>query len=243
MTFANRFISRMVRSSSTPPSRHASSLFRDYSFYRVFLRTCALIIFPAQWLSSHHFQIYRVTGESMTPTLSPDFHETGKQDYVFFRKNCRLQATPASDNRPSLPCELKRGMIVATCTPHDPERIAIKRIVALEGDTITPRAQSISESLKQEIMGLHDVQPRHAITVPFAHVWLEGDNAEKSLDSNHYGPISKSLIEGVATKIVFPRFRAGSPRWVDDGWEQLSKGRVVRRATEDEPIPPEWAIY
>ncbi|PQE22911.1 mitochondrial inner membrane protease subunit 2 protein [Rutstroemia sp. NJR-2017a BBW] len=62
--------------------------------------------------------------------------------------------------------------------------------------------------------------------VPAGHVWLEGDNAgpNKSLDSNHYGPISMSLITGQLKYIVWPRSSFGHIRW----WEFKGKTRVIK---------------
>ncbi len=42
------------------------------------------------------------------------------------------------------------------------------------------------------------------MVVPLDHLWIEGDNEEKSLDSNHYGPVHKDLVTGVAYGIVYP---------------------------------------
>lgn len=57
--------------------------------------------------------------------------------------------------------------------PNNPKQKIIKRIVALEGDTI----KTISYK-------------NRTVTVPRGHCWIEGDNRDHSLDSNYYGPVS-----------------------------------------------------
>lgn len=62
-------------------------------------------------------------------------------------------------------------------SPLHPERMAVKRVVALEGDTVSTKAP----------------YPFARETVPVGHVWVEGEhpeNSRKSYDSNSYGPVS-----------------------------------------------------
>ncbi|MCJ1481917.1 hypothetical protein MMC06_002078 [Schaereria dolodes] len=77
----------------------------------------------------------------------------------------------------------------------------VKRIIALEGDEVVTRAP----------------YPFARETVPFGHVWVEGEHPEDrmSLDSNTYGPVSKSLIAGKVTGVVWPFPKAGRIRWQD----------------------------
>lgn len=91
-------------------------------------------------------------------------------------------------------------LTVSSCrSPLDPEKIAVKRIVALEGDLVRPRKH----------------QP--AIRVPKGHIWVEGDAGtdKESLDSNTYGPISTRLVTGRLTHILYPWKKFGRIRW----WE------------------------
>ena len=126
-------------------------------------------------------EVYPVRGPSMSPTLSPDYHETGRKDLLLVSKR-----SPAKD--------LQRGQIVTFWNPEKPEKMSIKRIVALEGDTVVPDRR----------------YPLRIVPVPFGHVWVEGDNWRSSLDSNDFGPISKALITGKATAVVWPPSRFGS---------------------------------
>jgi len=115
---------------------------------------------------------------------------------------------------------LKRGMVVSFWKPHDPEGMAVKRIVAVEGDRVKTRGR----------------YPSEYEDVPVGHVWVEGDNMEKkgegSYDSNFYGPVSKSLIVGRVVGVVWPLGRSGWIRWED--WK--GSERVMEGVNKVEPI-------
>jgi Signal peptidase, peptidase S26 len=104
------------------------------------------------------------------------------------------------------PCkDLQRGMVVAFRTPHEPEKWAIKRIVALQGDRVFPLAH---------YPGFEALNGKGLI-VPFGHMWVEGDvhdsnKKEASLDSNIYGPVSTGLVTGKATHVITSFFS----RWI-----------------------------
>lgn len=63
-------------------------------------------------------------------------------------------------------------------SPMEPEKVVIKRVVGLEGDVIRTR-KSCAERV---------------VTVPQGQVWVEGDEAFHSVDSNNYGPVSISFL-------------------------------------------------
>ncbi|TQS35101.1 hypothetical protein Golomagni_04488 [Golovinomyces magnicellulatus] len=150
----------------------------------------AVILFKA-----HGGEITQVTGESMYPTLNANFNENLKKDI------CWIKKWRATDG-------LKRGMVVTARNPLNPETLQVKRIAALEGDTVITRAPC----------------PVSSIQIPVNHVWLEGDNkdASKTLDSNTYGPIPINLIQGKVTYILLPLQRFGRLRW----WEYSINSRV-----------------
>lgn len=84
-----------------------------------------------------------------------------------------------------------RGDIVVFVSPKEPYDYVIKRVIALEGDSVRP----------------HVYKPGLKIRIPEGHCWVEGDNWENSVDSNKYGPIPKGLIFGVATHVVWPPYK------------------------------------
>ncbi|KAF4548198.1 Mitochondrial inner membrane protease subunit 2-like protein [Elsinoe fawcettii] len=77
----------------------------------------------ASFLNDHFAEILSVSGRSMSPTLSPQYHETGKKDYLLLRKH-------------NVTADLKRGDVVAFWAPHKREFLVVKRIIGLEGDLV-----------------------------------------------------------------------------------------------------------
>lgn len=85
-------------------------------------------------------------------------------------------------------------------SPTHPEVVAVKRVVALEGDLVKTKAP----------------YPISTVKIPPGHIWVEGDGPPgSSLDSNTYGPVSKRLLTGRVTHIVYPFRKFGPVKW----WE------------------------
>ena len=160
-----------------------------------------LIVPPAMVFRNHFFDIIRVTGPSMSPYLNTDFEDgtTGVHDITKSTDRILLNLYRPRYN-------LRRGMVVAFRTPHDPEKWAIKRIVAMPGDRVVPLAH---------YPGLEALDGRGLI-VPFGHIWVEGDVSDSSkkdasMDSNIYGPISTGLVTGKATHVITSFFSRWTP--------------------------------
>ncbi|KAF2213201.1 hypothetical protein CERZMDRAFT_3371, partial [Cercospora zeae-maydis SCOH1-5] len=128
------------------------------------------------FINDNLFEVLAVTGASMQPTLSPRYRIDRTRDFVLWDK-----FAPTKD--------LKRGDIVLFHAPHAPDKLSVKRVVALGEDT------------KWDVMFYRNLG---RVEVPAGHVWVEGDNWRKSNDSNAYGPISKNLILGKARFLVWP---------------------------------------
>jgi len=79
----------------------------------------------------------------------------------------------------------------------------------------------------------HAPYPHPTAVIPHHHVWVEGDNRDsnKTLDSHYYGPISKSLIHGKVTHIVWPWKSFGAIPW----WQFKGRTRVIKGRPEDAP--------
>lgn len=88
--------------------------------------------------------------------------------------------------------EVEPGTIVVAVSPLDPHRMICKRLVAVEGDY----APGLAGALGQRI--------------PKGHVWLEGDNPARSLDSREFGPVPIGLIRGRVLCKVWPLSELGA---------------------------------
>ncbi|RDL31433.1 LexA peptidase [Venustampulla echinocandica] len=147
-------------------------------------------------------QIATINGESMYPYLNTSYNESLSRDKCWVNK-----LNPAGN--------LNRGMLVTFRSPSNPEFMAVKRVIAIEGDRVFPRAP----------------YPAPVVDIPAGHVWVEGDNRDgkKTLDSNHYGPISASLIQGKVTHVIWPWKSFGAVRW----WEFKARTRVIQGRREN----------
>ncbi|EMD62500.1 hypothetical protein GGP41_001986 [Bipolaris sorokiniana] len=175
---------------------------------------CAML-----FLRDHYIEFQHVRGSSMSPTLSPNAHETGREDYVLVRPYLEHSRRGAkSEQNDNNEWSVKRGDVVTFWKPHKPSEMGIKRVVAVEGDTVYPvRGYAFDPAAHAARVqgspdGLADFDPDSVVpeaqqrelgkvVVPYGHVWIEGDNWRKSLDSNDFGPISKGLIQGRAVKV------------------------------------------
>ncbi|XP_052779907.1 mitochondrial inner membrane protease subunit 2-like [Mya arenaria] len=117
--------------------------------------------------------VSRVEGVSMQPCFNPEVNKS--LDYVWLN----IWSTVGY--------QFKRGDIVTLRAPYNPKNTVIKRIIALEGDSVSH-------------VNSDDVWVR----VPRGQCWVEGDNPRFSKDSNSYGPVPLGLIQAKATHIVWP---------------------------------------
>jgi mitochondrial inner membrane protease subunit 2 len=152
----------------------------------------ALVIPPGMVFRNHFYDIVRVTGPSMSPYLNTDFEDGATDVHDITKSTDRILLNLYSPRE-----NLRRGMVVAFRTPHDPEKWAIKRIVALQGDRVFPLPH---------YPGLESLNGKGLI-VPFGHIWLEGDVSDEykkdaSVDSNIYGPVTTGLVIGKATHVI-----------------------------------------
>jgi len=151
------------------------------------------------FFNNHVGQVTRINGSSMYPFLNGGYNEGLRKDLCW---NNKMSPTKKG--------KLQRGMVVSFRSPYNPEVLSVKRVVALEGDLVYTRAP----------------YPLPTVEIPPGHIWVEGDNEDgtKTLDSNHYGPISMNLIVGRITHILWPLNSYGPVRWA----EFKGKAKVIK---------------
>jgi len=120
--------------------------------------------------------------------------------------------------------EPARGDIIIALSPDDRGRSIVKRIVGIDGDYIQHR------------------KTKRIIRVPKGSVWVEGDNAENSRDSNDYGPLPVNLITGKATRILVSQEIKADGDWMSDIFKPLqAKDVSVRLADQNAFLDQEIA--
>ncbi|KUJ14407.1 LexA/Signal peptidase [Mollisia scopiformis] len=180
---------------------------RPRGFFREFnytLFTIATWIPAVIFFNGHVGEVTWINGSSMYPFLNSSYDESLEKDVCWTNKWSPITG-------------LRRGMIVSFRSPSNPETVSIKRIIAVEGDLVFTRAP----------------YPLPTVRIPVNHVWVEGDNKDtnKTLDSNTYGPIPVSLIQGKVTHVLWPWKSFGPIRWQ----EFRSRARVIKGRPENAP--------
>jgi signal peptidase I len=108
----------------------------------------------------------------------------------------------------------QRHDVVTYHPPVSPDRLYIGRIIGLPGETVEIRDDQVlinGDPLTEQ----HPVwvdpefpdvqQPHGPERVPDDAVFLLGDNRNRSQDSRHFGPVSRSALHGSVEVIYFSR--------------------------------------
>eukprot|EP00879_Flechtneria_rotunda_P012745 GHRR01013309.1.p1 GENE.GHRR01013309.1~~GHRR01013309.1.p1 ORF type:complete len:156 (+),score=33.31 GHRR01013309.1:197-664(+) len=117
----------------------------------------------------------QVDGPSMFPTF------TGRGDWVV------AQALPGLADR------IQVGDIVISIRPIQADENIIKRVTAVQGQTVN-------------VFRPGQLPPTQ-VKVPPGHVWLQGDNLLLSRDSREYGPVPLALLRGRVVAQVWPSLK------------------------------------
>ena len=128
------------------------------------------------------FQVARVDGESMTPTLED-------HDRLIVNKLVYQWTEP------------KVGDVVMHYWPEDPNKTFVKRIVAAEGDTIRSDAGKVYRN--EVLMDDSFIPPQYRmqdtwgpVVVRRGYYFVLGDHRNNSLDSRAWGEVPKKYILG-----------------------------------------------
>lgn len=128
------------------------------------------------------FQVARVEGQSMAPTLED-------QDRLIVSKFAYRIGEPS------------RGDIVMLYYPVDPDKSFVKRIIAEEGDQVRIVDGAVyvndvpqsDEFVPEEYRDHESYGPE---IVPEGYYFVMGDHRNNSSDSRHWGPVPKKYVIG-----------------------------------------------
>jgi signal peptidase I len=178
-----------------------------------------------------------VMDKSIGPSMLPTFYPIGD---IFLRE------TNAWSKFLHFPIQFRKGDIVVF--QDESGRLAVKRIIGIEGDTVQRYGEYVHLFLDRSDWGIPDslrelktpfeddnqsgsTDPFSKFDVPSNHIWLEGDNPLFSVDSRHYGPIPKDSIRGrIVTKI-----------WPMD--KKRITGNRPKPLTEKEVLSGKYNVY
>jgi len=172
---------------------------------RWLVETAALVLLAfviAMGVRAFIVEPYRIPTESMLPTIQADDH------ILIYRLGMHLGSTP------------NREDVVVFYDPTNMFPNLVKRVIATEGQVIdlTPDGMVLvndivlEEPYLQAPSSTFPLRPEPSLsaaieypfTVPDGHVFVLGDNRERSSDSRAFGPVPVSEVKGVAFFTYWP---------------------------------------
>jgi signal peptidase I len=159
---------------------HRLNIWKDELF--AWFRTLLSAAVYATLIVTFGFQVARVEGQSMAPTLAD-------QDRLIVNKLAYRLGSP------------RRGDIVMLLYPSDPDKSFVKRVIAEETDTVKIEDGRVyvnniplADSYVPAEYRSHDDFP--AKIIPDGYYFVMGDHRNNSSDSRHWGEVPKKYITG-----------------------------------------------
>lgn len=201
---------------------------RTKSAVREYVEAFAVALVLALFIRSFVVQAFKIPSGSMLPTL-----QIG--DHILVNKFLYGVRLPVLDTVVVPLSTPHRGDVVVFVYPVDPSKDFIKRVVGLPGDVVEIRDKRVyingdrwddphAYFADGQAHG-HGGAPRDTygpITVPAQHLFVMGDNRDRSYDSRFWGFVDFKDVKGKAFMIYWSW--DGTDRWVR--WDRL--GEVIR---------------
>ena len=168
-----------VEDQSSSITRHIESWGQELVAWAKTLASAAVY---ATVIVTFGFQVARVDGLSMAPTLAD-------QDRLIVNKFAYHLSAP------------RKGDIVMFYYPIDPDKSFVKRVIAVEGDTvrIVDGRVYVNEVAMDDSFVLPEYRSHEDFgpqTVPRGYYFVMGDHRNNSSDSRDWGMVPKKYITG-----------------------------------------------
>jgi signal peptidase I len=165
-----------------PPSRAGIRFAQVKEEVTAWVKTLVSAAVYAVLIVTFGFQVARVEGQSMAPTLED-------QDRLIVNKLAYRIGEP------------RRGDIVMLYYPLNPEKSFVKRVIAEEGDTVRIVDGRVyvndvplqDDYVPEEFRSHDDWGPQ---VIPEGYNFVMGDHRNNSSDSRHWGMVPKKYIIG-----------------------------------------------
>jgi signal peptidase I len=175
-------------------------------------------------------QAFKIPSGSMLPTLQIGDHILVNK--FLYGPRLEIPLTQMSLGRLPGLRKPRPGDVIVFIWPKDRSKDFIKRVIAVEGQTVEVRNRKVfidgkpwddphATWVMQRGLGGAAGDNYGPYTVPPDHVFVMGDNRDQSYDSRFWGPVPIADIKGEALVIYWSW--DGPDRWVR--WERL--GRLV----------------
>jgi signal peptidase I len=193
------------------------------STFREYAEAIGMALLLALFIRTFIVQAFKIPSGSMIPTL-----QIG--DHILVNKLAYGVRIPFLEEYMVKFAKPQRGDVVVFIFPEDRSKDFIKRVIGVAGDSVEVRDKKIYINGKQvddphahfegddpQTAGFpsrDDYGPR---TVPENHIFVMGDNRDRSYDSRFWGYVDLNEVRGKAFLIYWSW--DGSDRWVR--WERL----------------------
>jgi signal peptidase I len=198
------------------------------STFREYAEAILMALLLALFIRTFIVQAFKIPSGSMIPTLAIGDHIlVNKLSYgiriPFLEKYLVEFGAPA------------RGDVIVFIYPEDRSKDFIKRVIGVAGDNVEVRNKKVyinGKAVEDSHAHFEGYDPQLGGTVngdnygpkvvPEGHVFVMGDNRDRSYDSRFWGYVSLSEVRGKAFLIYWSW--DGTDRWVR--WERL--GSLIR---------------
>jgi len=192
------------------------------SVTREYVEALLMALLLALFIRSFVVQAFKIPSGSMLPTLLIGDHILVNKFLYGLRLPYPIDEMIVQWGQP------ERGDIVVFVFPRDPSKDFIKRVVAVEGDTVEIRHKQLYINGEQ-VEDLHATfadsdreipGPRDnfgPLVVPPQKLFVMGDNRDRSHDSRFWGLVDLDEVKGKAFMIYWSW--DGEDRWVR--WERI----------------------
>ncbi len=184
--------------------------------WRENIEAILIAIVIALFIRTFVVQAFKIPSGSMLETL-----QIG--DQILVNKFIYGVKIPFTGGKVLIPFkEPEKGDIVVFEYPEDPSKDFIKRVVAVEGDTVSIVDKQLyvnGKPVADEPYAQYSTLPTHAdnmkeIVVPEDKLFVMGDNRDNSHDSRFWGFVDLSAVKGEAFMIYWSWDREGfGVRW------------------------------
>jgi signal peptidase I len=213
-----------------PVAAAPATLPKRKSQLREYVEALGVALLLALAIRTFVVQAFKIPSGSMLPTLQIGDHILVNK--FLYGPRLEIPLTQMSLGRLPGLRKPRPGDVVVFIWPKDRSKDFIKRVIAVEGQTVEVRNRQVfidgkpwddphATWVMQRGLGGAAGDNYGPYTVPPDHVFVMGDNRDQSYDSRFWGPVPIADIKGEALVIYWSW--DGPDRWVR--WERL--GRLV----------------
>jgi signal peptidase I len=213
-----------------PVAAAPATLPKRKSQLREYVEALGVALLLALAIRTFVVQAFKIPSGSMLPTLQIGDHILVNK--FLYGPRLEIPLTQMSLGRLPGLRKPRPGDVIVFIWPKDRSKDFIKRVIAVEGQTVEVRNRQVfidgkpwddphATWVMQRGLGGAAGDNYGPYTVPADHVFVMGDNRDQSYDSRFWGPVPIADIKGEALVIYWSW--DGPDRWVR--WERL--GRLV----------------